>query len=81
VHYLKARETRQFMRSGELYVPELLLREPYEAWNAAKKDEVDRATEAVDVILAHHVPKPLPGGAGAAIDGVIAAAGRELTGR
>ena len=40
-----------------------------------------RATAAVEEILATHRPKPLPAGAEERIAGVIAAAGRELTGR
>ena len=43
--------------------------------------EVQRATAAVEEILATHRPKPLPAGAEERIADVIAAAGRELTGR
>ena len=86
-HYLRARETRDFLRRGELLPPRLLQREPFEAWSAARADgprpaaEVQRATAAVEEILATHRPKPLPAGAEERIAGVIAAAGRELTGR
>jgi trimethylamine---corrinoid protein Co-methyltransferase len=80
-HFLTARETRRFMRAGELYAPRLLLREPYDAWSGARRDEVDRAVEAVEEILAGHRAAPLPAGAAERLDEVIAAAGAELTER
>ena len=80
-HFLKAKQTRQFMRAGELYVPRLLLREPYDTWSIEKKSELERAVDAVETILAEHRPKPLPAGAEESILGTIAAAGRELGGR
>ena len=80
-HFLKARQTRQYMRSGELYLPELMLREPYEAWRDGKQAEVGRAVAAVERILATHRVEPLPPGADARIADVVAAAGRELGGR
>jgi trimethylamine--corrinoid protein Co-methyltransferase len=86
-HFLRARETRQFLRRGELHSPRLLLREPFESWNAARagktlpSPEVERAVAAVEEILATHRPKPLPDGADERIAAVIAAAGRALGGR
>jgi trimethylamine--corrinoid protein Co-methyltransferase len=86
-HYLKARETRDFLRRGELHAPRLLAREPFEAWSAARAAggphaaEVGRAVAAVEEILAVHRPKPLPAGAEARIGAILAAAGRELGGR
>ncbi len=80
-HFLKARQTRQYMRSGELYLPELMLREPYEAWREGKQAEVGRAAAAVEQILATHHVEPLPPGADARIADVVADAGRELGGR
>jgi trimethylamine--corrinoid protein Co-methyltransferase len=80
-HFLKAKQTRQHMRSSELYMPQLMLREPYDAWSVAKRGELERAVAAVEEILADHRPKPLPAGAAERIDEVIAAAGRELDGR
>lgn len=86
-HFLKARETRRFLRGGELYSPRLNLREPYEAWSAARAGatgraaEVERAVAAVEDILATHRPKPLPAGAHDRITAVVAAAGRDLGGR
>jgi trimethylamine:corrinoid methyltransferase-like protein len=69
------------MRSGELYLPELMLREPYEVWRDGKKAELGRAIEAVERVLATHRAAPLPAGADAKIADVVAAAGRELGGR
>ena len=80
-HFLKARQTRQHMRAGELYVPRLMLREPYDAWSVARGGELARAVAAVEEILAGHRPKPLPAGAAARIDDVIAVAAREIEGR
>ena len=86
-HFLRARETRQFLRGGELLAPRLLQREPFEAWSAARTAqtrqaaEVLRATAAVEEILATHRPVPLPDGAEERIAAVIAAAGRDLGGR
>jgi trimethylamine--corrinoid protein Co-methyltransferase len=86
-HYLRARETRQFLRRGELHVPRLLLREQYESWSAERvgqtrpSPEVERAVAAVEEILATHRPKPLPAGAEERIAAAIAAAGRDLGGR
>lgn len=80
-HFLKAKQTRQHLRSGEFYMPQLMLREPYDAWSIAKRGELERAVAAVKEMLAGHRPKPLPAGAAERIDEVIAAAGRELGGR
>jgi trimethylamine---corrinoid protein Co-methyltransferase len=86
-HYLKARETRQFLRRGELQAPRLLTREPFESWSAARAGadgraaEVERAVAAVEEILAGHRPKPLPAGAEERIAAIVAAAARELGGR
>jgi len=81
-HYLKARETRRYLRGGELHIPRLMLREPYETWLAeGRAGEVERAGAAVEEILEKHHPKPLPAGAHDRIAATIAAAGRELGGR
>ncbi len=80
-HFLKARETRTHLRAGELHVPELLLREPYETWSVSRGDEVERARAAVDGILSGHAPAPLPRGAEQRIEELIAAAAGELMGR
>ena len=80
-HFLKARETRAHLRAGELHVPQLLLREPYEMWSVSRRDEVDRACAAVDEILRRHTPAPLPEGAEERIEELVAAAAGELQAR
>ena len=80
-HFLSARETRNHLRAGELHVPQLLLREPYESWSVSRRDEVARACAAVDEILRTHVPAPLPDGADERIDELIEAAAGELLSR
>ena len=77
-HFLKAKQTRQFLRGGESHVPRFMLREPYDAWSAQRTTEYDRACAAVDEILETHRPRPLPAGADAATAAVLAAAEREL---
>ncbi len=57
-HFLKARETRRFVRGGEHYRPELMPREAYEPWSEHRTSEVEHAIEAVERILATHTPPP-----------------------
>ncbi len=79
-HFLRARETRQFLRRGELHSPRLMPREPFEAWSAARTAETRRAAEeqraiaAVEEILATHHPVLPPAGADERIAAVVAAA-------
>ena len=80
-HFLSARETRNHLRAGELHVPQLLLREPYETWSVSRRDEVARACAAVDEILRTHVPCPLPDAAEDRIAELIDAAAGELPAR
>lgn len=92
-HFLKSRQTRKHVRTGELYTPRHLLREPYESWSEGRAGgtgradatrraaEVERATAEVEEILIAHRPKPLPDGARDRIAAIVAAAGRELGGR
>jgi trimethylamine--corrinoid protein Co-methyltransferase len=76
-HFLAARETRRFLRSGELQLPQTFVRGSYDGWLAEGKSETQRATERVDEILATHRPLPLPDGAAQRIEEIIAAAGSE----
>lgn len=80
-HFLKARETRAHLRAGELHVPGLLLREPYESWSVSRRDEVQRARAAVDEILSRHEPAPLPPASERRIEDLLGAAARELGSR
>jgi trimethylamine--corrinoid protein Co-methyltransferase len=76
-HFLAARETRTFLRNGELQQPRLFVRGSYDGWVAEGKSEAQRAIETVDEILATHQPLPLPDGAAQRIEDVIAAAAAE----
>jgi trimethylamine--corrinoid protein Co-methyltransferase len=76
--YLAARETRRTLRAGEHYRPQAYGRESYDAWSAAGQTVVQRAAATVEAILAEHVPKPLPDGAGQRFAEIIAAARAEL---
>ncbi len=73
-HFLGARETRRFLRGGELQLPQLFVRGSYDGWLAEGKSESRRAIEKVDEILATHHPLPLPDGAAQHIEDIIAAA-------
>ena len=76
-HFLAARETRRFLRSGELQLPQLFVRGSYDGWVAEGRSEAQRVTDRVDEILATHHPLPLPDGAAQHIENVIAAAAAE----
>ena len=71
-HFLGARETRRFLRGGELQLPQLFVRGSYDGWLAEGKSESRRAIEKVDEILATHHPLPLPDGAAQHIEDIIA---------
>jgi trimethylamine--corrinoid protein Co-methyltransferase len=77
-HYLKAKPTRAFLRSGEHFIPQFFLRSSYEAWLGDPRSELERAGERVDEILATHRPLPLPDGAAQAMEDVLARADAEL---
>jgi trimethylamine--corrinoid protein Co-methyltransferase len=77
-HYLKAKQTRTFLRSGEHFIPEFFLRSSFEAWLGDPRSELERAGERVDEILATHRPLPLPDGAAQAMEDVLARADAEL---
>ena len=66
-HYLGERKTRAFLRNGEIHRPRHRLRDAG-ATTAGAPDEVARAAEAVETILAAHRPAPLPEGAAARAD-------------
>jgi trimethylamine--corrinoid protein Co-methyltransferase len=76
-HFLAARETRRFLRGGELQLPQLFVRGSYDGWLAEAKSESQRATDRVDEILATHHPLPLPDGAAQRIADIIASAAVE----
>jgi trimethylamine--corrinoid protein Co-methyltransferase len=76
-HFLAARESRTFLRDGELLMPRVFVRGSYDAWVAEGRSETQRAIDMVDEILATHRPLPLPDGAPEHIEEVIAAAARD----
>jgi len=77
-HYLGARETRAFLRSGEIHRARHRLRETGAPGAGEAPDEVARAAEAVEAILATHTAPPLPAGAEARVAEILAAAAAEL---
>lgn len=80
-HFLEASETRRNLRAGSMYRPRLLHREPADAPGEEPGGEVDRATDAVEEVLASYRPPALPAGAEEVIAGVLAEAGRALAAR
>ena len=56
--FLKERETRQRIRSGEHFVPLVAARLPYDAWLSEGQTEVDVATERVEAILRRRAGRP-----------------------
>jgi len=79
--FLAARETRQALRTGEIYRPQLYDRLGYDAWRELGRSDVQRACDLVDEILATHQPKPLPAGADERFREIVAAASGQLAGR
>ncbi len=80
-HFLGARETRAFLRNGEIHRPRHRPRAAGAPGAASAPDEVARAAEAVESILATHRPAPLPAGAETRIAEILAAAEAELPAR
>jgi len=77
-HFLGARETRAFLREGEHQLPEVFVRGAYDTWRAGGIPEVERATKAVDEILATHTVRPLPDGGEERMRAAVAAAAATL---
>jgi trimethylamine--corrinoid protein Co-methyltransferase len=76
-HFLAERETRRYLRDGELLMPRAFVRGSYDAWQAEGRDETQRAVARIDEILATHHPLPLPEGAPQRIEEIIATAASE----
>jgi trimethylamine--corrinoid protein Co-methyltransferase len=58
-HYLNQRHTARYFRR-EHFVPRLIIRDGYEAWEkASRKTVLDRARERMEEILAAHRPREL----------------------
>ena len=73
-HFLGARETSSFLRRGEHHQLKLFMRGSYDAWRAHPVSEDERATAAVDEILATHRPPELPSGGEERMAAAVAAA-------
>ncbi len=80
-HYLAAKETRRFLRSGEVHQVRGWQRLSYEQWKAAGVTDLDRAAAKVAEILATHEVKPLPDGAERVFADAIERARAALAGR
>ena len=68
-HFLGRRSTREFMRSGELWSPQVFQRAPFESYGGRSLVE-DAAAQARELLRTHEVP-PLPDDVAAEIDAVI----------
>jgi trimethylamine---corrinoid protein Co-methyltransferase len=73
-HYLGLKETRQGIRAGEHWQPDLLRRTSYADAQRGAPNEVDLAAEAVRELLSTHRPPPPPPGAMDRVAGILAAA-------
>ena len=70
-NYLRKEHTRQHWREGYL-VPELSVRESYEAWvEGGSKTALDLATEKAIHLMKSHQPRPLPAEADEAIAEIL----------
>jgi len=56
--FLSEKETRRRIRAGEHFVPRIASRQPYDAWLAQERTEVDIASERVDQILRDRAQRP-----------------------
>jgi len=78
-HFLKCKSTRKAARSGEFYVPHLIDRHAFEAWQSLGKPTLySKAREKVAEILAGPVADPLPDSVAKELDEILLAADREI---
>ncbi len=78
-HFLAQRTTRAAARGDEFLVPSLAPRVAYEAWlELGRPSMYATAREQVAAILAGPVVDPLPASVRGEVDGILAAADREL---
>ena len=81
--FLRQKETSRRLRAGEVFQPEIATRATIEAWERGGRDELDRARERVDELVAAAEERGpvLPAATGAALRAIAAeavAAGRTL---
>jgi len=77
-HYLAARETRRFLRAGEVYHPQAYERVSYDQWQALGRSDIEALTARADELLASHEVKPLPAAAEERFAEIMARAAAEL---
>ena len=78
-HFLAERETARRCR-GEIWVPKLMNRDPWESWEAAGAKTInERIKIRLETILATHQPPSLPDGAAEEIEGILRAAEARYT--
>jgi trimethylamine--corrinoid protein Co-methyltransferase len=78
-HFLGARSTRKAARSKEIYTPQLIGHNSYEAWiNLGKPSMYAKARELVTDILEETVVDPLPGAVCEKLDQILRRAEREI---
>ncbi len=75
-HFLAAKSTRQFCRTGELWQPRVFQREPFETYTG--RSLVDDAAEQARELLAAHTVPPLADDVVAEIDRVIESYARSV---
>ncbi len=74
-NYLKERSTHKALRSGEWYIGDLGITDPYERWDAdGRPDVLKQAKERVAKILAEHQPLPLDEDIEAEVDRIVKSA-------
>jgi trimethylamine---corrinoid protein Co-methyltransferase len=78
-NFLAMPATRKAARSGEFLEPRLIGRQPWDAWAAAGRPSMyDRARERVEAILAEPFTSPVPEGALAEVERILAEADAAL---
>lgn len=76
-NYLRQEHTRQHWQD-EYLIPEVSVREGYEAWQAGgEKNALDRASEIARELMASHEPNPLPPDIDRELDKILLAVEKE----
>jgi trimethylamine--corrinoid protein Co-methyltransferase len=79
-NFVTERHTVDYLRAGEVLVPELAERREFEAWNASGQEGlVERARAKKDRILAEHEVEPLSSVQEAELERILQAAASQLT--
>ncbi|MBI4771478.1 MAG: trimethylamine methyltransferase family protein [Chloroflexi bacterium] len=78
-HFLKEKETRDYFRRGEHFLPQMISHEAYEAWRAAGKSEEAVAAERARALLREHPVAPLAPEVARELEQIMADAAERLT--